>query len=148
MKYQKIKLAAPFGFPISKNCKRRVAKKWINRRKRNLLRRYRLFHDAPLDTLISACAGLNERTTDVIPSYKRIGKRAEILWDLDFEGPTNSCSFYHCGVGPAKTHKECLAYIKDVIKYWSKRKDPYKFVERYKSVQLNPDGTYIFPFRD
>jgi len=136
----------PFGFPAWKNCKRRIAKKHINQRGRNLFRRYAQFNGATRDTPIAACAGLNERTTDVIPIYKRIGKRAEILFDLDFEGPTNSCSFFHCGVRPAKTLEECRRYIQDTIEYWSKRNDPHGFAERYKNVELNDDGTYKFPY--
>lgn len=134
----------PFGFPVWKNCKRRVAKKWLNKRGRNLLARYVQFHDAPHNTLISACAGLNEKFTEIIPSYRRIGSRAEILWDLDFYGPTNSCSFYHCGVDPAKTYEECLEYIRHIIEYWSKREDPWGFARRYSNVELRQDGTYRF----
>jgi len=134
----------PFGFPAWINCKRRVAKKRLNRYGRNLLKRYEHFHDAPYrDTLISSCSGLNEVITRVFPIYRSIGKKARVLVDIIFEGPTNSCSFYNCGVGPAKTYEECQTYIKFIIKQWAGH-DEWGFVERYGRCQLNPDGTYKF----
>lgn len=134
----------PFGFPAWINCKRRIAKKWLNRRGRNLLKRYEYFHNVKHDILISACSGLNEHISNVIPIYRSIGKKAKILVDLDFEGPTMSCSFYNCGVGPAKTYEECQAYIKGIVDYYSTHNDEWGFAERYKNCELHQNGTYKF----
>jgi len=132
----------PFGFPLWINCKRRIAKKWINKRGRNLLKRLEHFHNAPTETLICTCSGLNEKPEKVIPIYRQIGKKSFVLFDLDFENQSMSCSFYHCGVGPAKSYDECLEYIEKVIEYYSKTNDSYGFAERYKNIILNEDGTF------
>lgn len=138
----------PFGFPAWRNCKKRVAKKYLNRSWKNklykVLKRYASFH-LYKDNLISDCSGLNMRFTSIEPNYLIFGKNSEVLLDIDFIGPTNSCSFYHCGIGWPKTKKECEDYIKGIIDYYSKHGDSYGFVERYSKLILHEDGTFEWP---
>lgn len=131
----------PFGIPAWLHCKRRVAKKYINRRKRDLWKRFKEFHDYNRD-LISDCSGLNTKPDFIEPNYKCIGKKGYVLFDLDFEGPQNSCSFYHCGVGLPKTYEECVGYVKQTIERWKDNKGGWDFADRYSKLILHVDGTF------
>ncbi|MBT3298734.1 hypothetical protein HN385_07420 [archaeon] len=129
----------PFGFRIAKHCKYRFAKKYIKKHRPNMWERYKYFHN--YTGLISDCTGLNAKILKKTPVY--IGNHKQILWDLDIESQTNSCSFYHCGIDKSKSYEECQDYISNIIRA-HKDNDEWGFAERYSKITLNQDGTYFY----
>jgi len=82
--------------------------------------------------------------TKMYPEYIKIGKRAKILYDILIIGATNTCSFRHCGVEPAKTYEECKKCIEDTIERARAEGDPWNTIARYSSFVLNQDGTFEY----
>lgn len=132
----------PFGFPAWKHCRSKVAKKYINSYNRNMLERWWEMDNLRIGDLINTCSGLNGRVVKAKPIYDRIGKKAEVLFDIEFvcEGG-ECCSVYYCGVEPAKTKEEIEAYCRNIVSYYKDREDTYGFAERYSKIELNEDGT-------
>jgi hypothetical protein len=129
----------PFGFPISKHYKKRLAKKYIKKHRPNMWERYKYFHN--YTGLISDCTGLNADLIKVTPIYISDNK-TQILWDLDIKSKTNSCSFYYCGIDKPKSYQECQTYIKYIIENYKDEDDGFDFAKRYSQIKLNLDGTF------
>lgn len=127
----------PFGFPlILGQVKRRLAKKIINRRGRDMLKRFHKLQALKVGDLVSDCSGYNDKIVSVEPEY-RSTKHGEVLVDLDFRLEHNSCDMYHCGVDLPMSYEEAKKQLeafkaKDPTAWWSK-------------VILNLDGTYTSP---
>jgi len=130
----------PFGFPIAKHYKKRLAKKYIKSLGRNMWKRYKQFHN--YKGLVSDCSGLNIQPLEITPVYVGDNK-SKILWDLDIRSSNNSCSFYHCGIDLPKSYEECQEYIKYIIDTY-KDHDEWKLSKRYKMIILKPDGTFNY----
>lgn len=136
----------PFGFPAWLHCRRRVAKKHL--KSRNMYHRYKYFHDCPDNQLINDCTGLNMLPEEVWPEYFPIARRArrrkaKILYDIRFVGPTNSCSFGNCGVEPPKTLEECAKSLRETLKWAHDPNNSYKS-DRWDNVVLHADGTFEY----
>jgi len=107
--------------------------------------RYAEFHDMTEDIIINDCSGLNVRPDTIRPIYQKIGKgkhaKAEVLFDVEFFGPNCGCSFYNCGVEPARSAAELTRRIDEIIAYWSSRDDPHGIADRYREIK---ESDYVF----
>jgi hypothetical protein len=134
-------MPCPFGFPAWVGVKRRLAKKVINARGRELLVRYRELSRLRIGDLVRTCDGLNSRVTRVEPDYQEF-RHGRVLIDLDIITDRNSCSLYHCGVDRPITGAQALAYRDALVAHATATGDPYGFAQRYAAMTINPDGTY------
>jgi len=127
----------PFGIPAWKHCKKRLAKKIIKSRGRDMWKRYQKFHN--YKGLVSGCNGLNMEPVKMIPLY--LGKnKTKIIWDIDLISKYNSCSFYHCGIDKPKSYQECLDYINLIV---NGPDDDFGIKERYKKIKIDENGIVI-----
>ena len=132
-----MKTPKPFGFKIQKHYKKRLAKKFIKQRGRNLWKRWKQFHN--YSGLVSDCSGLNALPKYIEPLYMEVKPKAFVLYDLDIVSNTNSCSFYNCGIDMPKSYGECKEYVESIV---DNSKDEWGFSERYSKLTLNSDGTF------
>ena len=133
----------PFGIPAWRGVKRRVAKKLINSRGRDLLRRYRELSSLKVGDLVRTCDGLNSHVTKVEPDYQVL-RRGVVLLDLDIQTDRTSCSLYNCGVERPCSYKEAVDYRDQLVKGALATGDPWGFAERYshENMTIHADGTY------
>lgn len=109
----------PFGYPAWKHCTKRIAKKYINRQGKNLLARWEEMNNLRVGDLINTCTGLNHRVEKVKPIYDKLRKKAEVLYDLEFECEDgHCCSFYYCGIEPSKSKEKIESYIEKLVSYY------------------------------
>jgi hypothetical protein len=70
----------PFSIPAYINCKRRIAKKWIEegykKSERFLWKRYISFHN--YKGIVTDCTGLNMLPTEIEPIYINIGRKSKV----------------------------------------------------------------------
>ena len=132
-----MKTPKPFGFKISRHYKKRLAKKIIKQRGRNLWERWKQFHN--YSGLISDCSGLNALPEHIAPTYVEVKSKSFVLYDIDIMSDTNSCSFYNCGIDLPKSYNECKEYVENIVNNF---KDEWGYFERYSKLKLNPDGTF------
>ena len=134
----------PFGYPLFKGMKRRVAKKWCNPswkgHTQSVMEWLTTLEDIRVGDLFSGCDGLNTKLVKVEPEYTSIHGGGEILVGMNLFGETNGCSLFHCGVRPPKTYEECSKYVQAIIKAWGKD-DKWGFAEKYGKMELNLNGT-------
>jgi hypothetical protein len=131
----------PFGFSAWSGIKRRIAKKIIDQRGREMFKRFQVFSTYKIGDLVRTCDGLNSRVIGVEPVYVSAGRRGKVLVDLDITTDKNSCSMYHCGVGTPISYEEAVAYRDSIIRSYGSN-DEWGFAERYSKMVINEDGTY------
>lgn len=138
-----MKYPAPFGYPAFRGIKRRVAKKILARRGRSLYARYCEFHNYPRDGIVRTCSGLNERLKSVEPSYTRVGRRGQVLFDIEFVTARGaSCGLYSCGIELPITREQCQQYVENLVGFCREHGDSWGFAERYSKMTLHDDGTF------
>ena len=127
----------PFGFPfIVGRVKKRLAKKILNRRGRDMIKRFHKLQALKVGDLVSDCSGYNDKIVSVEPEY-RSTKHGEVLIDLDFRLEKMSCSMYHCGIDLPMSYEKAKVQLEDF-----KKEDPEAW---WSNVILNQDGTYTSP---
>ena len=121
--------------------KRRVAKKYLGKgsvwRDTKFLAK---MADMKEGDLFRDCSAFNVRLAEIEPFYRKVGK-GWVLMDIDLTNDKGgSCSFYHCGVEPAWSREDTLAYWVESVKHWLAQDDPWHMAKRYEFTTVHPDG--------
>jgi hypothetical protein len=108
------------GYPIwTGKIKRRVAKKYLGKTILLLSKNVEMAN-IDIGNFVNDCTGFNGRVTDMIATYRGIGKgRGQILLDIDINTTNTSCSLCHCGVESKVSRDEVEARSIDFMKNWT-----------------------------
>ena len=130
------------GHPLWIGMRRRVAKKWLNRRPGDMHARLRAMRDLANGDLVTDCTGMNGRLLRIEPVYWRVGRRGRVLMDFELTTTNTMCSMYHCGVAPARSYEQLVAYRDQVLRRFAAH-DPGDLLLRYgpEVMTIDRDGT-------
>jgi hypothetical protein len=109
-----------FGYPLwYGNIKRRVAKKYINRRSIGYINKYsgEKFRQLDIGDMINSCSGLNSTIKEIDPCYINYAG-GKVLVDIDFTTSSGGCSLTSCGVSAAKSQQEVEKNWLVFANYW------------------------------
>lgn len=141
-----------FGFPlVGGRVKKRVARKYLNRRFPWWREAVKLFGNLGVGDLVNDCSAFNVVITELEPDYSSIGSsyrrygrvcRGFVLRDVDIYSARNSASLRNCGVTLPKSYEDLKKDWEERIVFYEKEGDQWGFAKRYRSGTLNPDGTF------
>lgn len=137
-------LGCPLWFGRIKN---RVAKKHLPGKIWRDKKFLAMVSDLKEGDLIRDCSSFNVKITKINPLYRQVGK-GWVIYDIDITNDKGgSCSFSHCGVEPAWTRKDILAYWEEALKYWREQGDPWHFVKRYEFTTVDDNGVATVDYK-
>lgn len=102
------------------------------------------FASIQVGSIIHTCRGYNEKVVSISAKLiVRNNRRGYVIYDLDLEFPTGSCSLQHCITMPAFTKEEVMQYWQAV----AANKSNWDFGKQHNTIkQAIIDG--ICPFDD
>jgi len=137
-----------FGYPISKNLRRRIAKKYFNRywqTDKDYLEYLKQFENVKVGDLVNTCTGLNGIITAIEPDYIQVGK-GELLLSIDLDTSVGGCNFRHCGIQLPKTKQEIEKKIKEYLEYPYARQANWDIRYSPEVLTINEDGLCIINY--
>lgn len=108
-----------FGHPVFINMKRRVAKKYLRKTRRNFLdpEMQKQFANLSVGDFVNDCTGYNGLIKEIEPYYRRIGN-GYLMRDVDIVTSNSACSFIHCGIEVKWTREKIEANRAEFLRTW------------------------------
>lgn len=147
--------------PLWVGLKKRFAKK----RRRGVFREWKflkLMESVKVGDFVLTCSLFNAKIVSIDPVYRDIGRggrlidpeesegvecHGNLLVDIDIETDGGGCSFYNCGVEPARSREDILKYWEKAVKDWNAVGDPWNFAKRYEFTTVDEYGRAIVDYK-
>ena len=110
-----------FGFPLWRNLKRRVAKKYLRRYRMEFVldpAYWMLRAKIGVGDFVNDCTSFNGRILKLRPKYWRVGN-GQVLGNVEFSTENTGCSWIGCGVEPKLSREEIERRVVEHHREWT-----------------------------